>query len=86
MTVELKPEQIPEVFLNTLIQTATKIIKDTPNTYAYVRVPADKGAYLLWIGLNENSTLEECYFYSEDVCTAPMNSRPSGGSRFLSNQ
>lgn len=77
MTVEISPEKIPEVYLKLLITAATQIIHKTPDSYAFVRVPADNFTYLLWIGLNQDNNLEECYFVTNDVVVAPIITRPS---------
>lgn len=77
MTVEIKPNQIPEKYLQVLISAATKIIKKTVNGYAYVNVPINACQnYILWVGLNKNNKLEECYFLSDDLLINPITARP----------
>lgn len=77
MTVEIKPNQIPEKYLQVLISAATKIIKKTVNGYAYVNVPINAYQnYILWVGLNKNNKLEECYFLSDDLLVNPITARP----------
>ena len=67
MTCEIRSEEIPEIYRNTLAATAAQIIK-THGTTAYVSVPFKnkKFYYILWVGLNSQKQLEECYFLSDD--------------------
>ena len=60
MTCEIRSEEIPEIYRNTLAATA--------GTTAYVSVPFKnkKFYYILWVGLNSQKQLEECYFLSDD--------------------
>lgn len=77
MTVEIKPDQIPEKYLQVLISAATKIIKKTRNGYAYCNVPINAvQSYVLWVGLNDKNVLEECYFLSDDLLINPITVRP----------
>lgn len=67
MTCEIRLEEIPEIYRNTLAVTAAQIIK-THGTSAYVSVPSKNKNfyYILWAGLNSQQQLEECYFLSND--------------------
>lgn len=84
MTVELTPDKIPETHLALLVKTASRVVKETNETQALVRVPADKGCYVMWLGLNNENQLVDLYFYTTDIVKAPMrtNSRSSNGLMF----
>lgn len=75
MTYNISPDLIPKRYLDLLISTATKVIHNTNKDYAYVNVPSEDKSYVLWIGLNSENRLEECYFVSDDFIGHPIKLR-----------